>query len=464
MKGTLCISSDFEIRLSSSSDESSSLGTTQTSSSIISSSESEQWQTDIEFSHFIREQRRVSEHRISVNGFKTLRAGCLVSLFHFSTLIHAPPPFSCRIFVVGIGFFSLCFLMTSLGGQFSAKRLADSPFSIRTEVVGTLESRGVLKKISDTLEIIMKRIDTLSKLSNNSDSQRLEELSSALNSFATSHLSSNCEVRWQYMFAWRSEHGKRAEKKGLDAKQSGNCTNLNKLKETAVQNVKNQVACLSQLTVPQPPFQSPSILARSLHGEITGDDIPGDCKRKTEEKGSVISLPTSRLPDPRTLTSILGAPSSYRSARSSAGRASSWTIQKLRHELVRINIQPSRKAKKAELLRLYQSHTSASSLETQNSNSQRATRQPPAKKRRMANNTTAPPSLEVPLERPVIGETASFQPAPGRFPHSSSAQWPALLAFPIPNQPFGPSLSNPAPLSNPFPPQAGMSGEPPAQS
>ncbi|KAL7850721.1 hypothetical protein SRHO_G00200700 [Serrasalmus rhombeus] len=38
-----------------------------------------------------------------------------------------------RIFVVGIGFFSLCFLMTSLGGQFSAKRLGDSPFTIRTE-------------------------------------------------------------------------------------------------------------------------------------------------------------------------------------------------------------------------------------------------------------------------------------------------------------------------------------------
>ena len=38
-----------------------------------------------------------------------------------------------RIFVVGIGFFSLCFLMTSLGGQFSAKRLGDSPFTMRTE-------------------------------------------------------------------------------------------------------------------------------------------------------------------------------------------------------------------------------------------------------------------------------------------------------------------------------------------
>nr|XP_002667184.4 alpha-1,6-mannosylglycoprotein 6-beta-N-acetylglucosaminyltransferase B [Danio rerio] len=88
-----------------------------------------------------------------------------------------------RIFVAGIGFFSLCFLMTSLGGQFSAKRLADSPFSIRTEVLGGLESRGVLRKISDMLEIIMKRIDTLSKLSNNSESHRLEELSSALHRF-----------------------------------------------------------------------------------------------------------------------------------------------------------------------------------------------------------------------------------------------------------------------------------------
>ncbi|XP_016312538.1 alpha-1,6-mannosylglycoprotein 6-beta-N-acetylglucosaminyltransferase B-like [Sinocyclocheilus anshuiensis] len=87
-----------------------------------------------------------------------------------------------RIFVAGIGFFSLCFLMTSLGGQFSAKRLGDSPFSIRTEVLGGLESRGVLRKISDMLEIIMKRIDTLSKMSNSSESHRLEELSSALHS------------------------------------------------------------------------------------------------------------------------------------------------------------------------------------------------------------------------------------------------------------------------------------------
>uniref|UniRef100_A0A673CXE8 alpha-1,6-mannosyl-glycoprotein 6-beta-N-acetylglucosaminyltransferase n=1 Tax=Sphaeramia orbicularis TaxID=375764 RepID=A0A673CXE8_9TELE len=73
-----------------------------------------------------------------------------------------------RIFVVGIGFFSLCFLMTSLGGQFSAKRLGDSPFTIRTEVLGGVESRGVLRKISDMLEVILKRMDTLSKLDNTS--------------------------------------------------------------------------------------------------------------------------------------------------------------------------------------------------------------------------------------------------------------------------------------------------------
>ncbi|XP_029584023.1 alpha-1,6-mannosylglycoprotein 6-beta-N-acetylglucosaminyltransferase B isoform X1 [Salmo trutta] len=86
-----------------------------------------------------------------------------------------------RIFVAGIGFFSLCFLMTSLGGQFSAKRPGDTPFTIRAEVLGGPESRGVLRKISDMLEVIMKRMDTLSKLGNTTtDSHRLDELSSAL--------------------------------------------------------------------------------------------------------------------------------------------------------------------------------------------------------------------------------------------------------------------------------------------
>lgn len=55
---------------------------------------------------------------------------CVLSLL--ACLVFPPIPPS-RIFVVGIGFFSLCFLMTSLGGQFSAKRLGDSPFTIRTE-------------------------------------------------------------------------------------------------------------------------------------------------------------------------------------------------------------------------------------------------------------------------------------------------------------------------------------------
>ncbi|KAM6905445.1 alpha-1,6-mannosylglycoprotein 6-beta-N-acetylglucosaminyltransferase B isoform 2-T2 [Xenentodon cancila] len=85
-----------------------------------------------------------------------------------------------RIFVVGVGFFSLCFLMTSLGGQFSAKRPGDSPFTMRAEVLGGQESRGVLRKISDMLEVIMKRMDTLSKLSNTTEFHRLDELSTAL--------------------------------------------------------------------------------------------------------------------------------------------------------------------------------------------------------------------------------------------------------------------------------------------
>ncbi|XP_025783336.1 alpha-1,6-mannosylglycoprotein 6-beta-N-acetylglucosaminyltransferase B [Puma concolor] len=52
-----------------------------------------------------------------------------------------------RLFVLGIGFFSLCFLMTSLGGQLSARRPGDSPFTIRTEDEdsgGSEESHDVL--------------------------------------------------------------------------------------------------------------------------------------------------------------------------------------------------------------------------------------------------------------------------------------------------------------------------------
>lgn len=47
-------------------------------------------------------------------------------------------------------------------------------------VLGGPESRGVLRKISDMLETILKRIDTLAKLSNTSKSHSLEDLSSTL--------------------------------------------------------------------------------------------------------------------------------------------------------------------------------------------------------------------------------------------------------------------------------------------
>ncbi|CAB1447529.1 unnamed protein product, partial [Pleuronectes platessa] len=50
----------------------------------------------------------------------------------------------------------------------------------QTQMLGGQESRGVLRKISDMLEVIMKRMDTLSKLGNTTDSHRLDELSSAL--------------------------------------------------------------------------------------------------------------------------------------------------------------------------------------------------------------------------------------------------------------------------------------------
>ncbi|KAM3921373.1 alpha-1,6-mannosylglycoprotein 6-beta-N-acetylglucosaminyltransferase B [Leptodactylus fuscus] len=80
-----------------------------------------------------------------------------------------------RIFVLGIGFFTLCFLMTSLGGQFSAKRLADSPFTIRTEVLGLGESRGALRRMNDILETLVRRMDILARLENISESRRTED-------------------------------------------------------------------------------------------------------------------------------------------------------------------------------------------------------------------------------------------------------------------------------------------------
>lgn len=53
-------------------------------------------------------------------------------------------------------------------------------------VLGGVESRGVLRKISDMLEVILKRMDSLSKLDNTSttDARRLDELSSAINRYS----------------------------------------------------------------------------------------------------------------------------------------------------------------------------------------------------------------------------------------------------------------------------------------
>lgn len=52
-------------------------------------------------------------------------------------------------------------------------------------VLGGVESRGVLRKISDMLEVILKRMDSLSKLDNTSaaDARRLDELSSAISRY-----------------------------------------------------------------------------------------------------------------------------------------------------------------------------------------------------------------------------------------------------------------------------------------
>uniref|UniRef100_A0A672Y4I6 alpha-1,6-mannosyl-glycoprotein 6-beta-N-acetylglucosaminyltransferase n=1 Tax=Sphaeramia orbicularis TaxID=375764 RepID=A0A672Y4I6_9TELE len=108
----------------------------------------------------------------------TIQGDDILCVFHLTTLL--PLSVSCRLFILGIGFFSLFFLMTSLGGQFAGKRPGDSPFTVRAEVLGGQESRGVLRKISDTLEVIMKRMDALSKLGNTTDTHRLDELSSAL--------------------------------------------------------------------------------------------------------------------------------------------------------------------------------------------------------------------------------------------------------------------------------------------
>lgn len=53
-------------------------------------------------------------------------------------------------------------------------------------MLGGPESRGVLRKISEMLEVILKRMDALSKQGNTTDAHRLEELSSALDRYGIS--------------------------------------------------------------------------------------------------------------------------------------------------------------------------------------------------------------------------------------------------------------------------------------
>uniref|UniRef100_A0A8K9XPY1 alpha-1,6-mannosyl-glycoprotein 6-beta-N-acetylglucosaminyltransferase n=1 Tax=Oncorhynchus mykiss TaxID=8022 RepID=A0A8K9XPY1_ONCMY len=64
------------------------------------------------------------------------------------------PALTPSIFVAGIGFFSLCFLMTSLGGQFSAKRPGDTPFTMRGP-----SKWGIFLRISPTEHRNISQID-----------------------------------------------------------------------------------------------------------------------------------------------------------------------------------------------------------------------------------------------------------------------------------------------------------------
>lgn len=64
-------------------------------------------------------------------------------------------------------------------------------------VPGGPESRGVLRKISEMLEVILKRMDALSKLGNTTDAHRLEELSSALDRYSNAFTASSAR---SYLF------------------------------------------------------------------------------------------------------------------------------------------------------------------------------------------------------------------------------------------------------------------------
>lgn len=50
-----------------------------------------------------------------------------------------------------------------------------SPYSLCPAVMGALESRGVLRRMSDMLELLMKRMDILARLENSTDFHKGDE-------------------------------------------------------------------------------------------------------------------------------------------------------------------------------------------------------------------------------------------------------------------------------------------------
>lgn len=77
------------------------------------------------------------------------------------------------------------FVMCSTVRRLIHHLLSFLPCPSLRSVLGGVESRGVLRKISDMLEVILKRMDSLSKLDNTStaDARRLDELSSAISRY-----------------------------------------------------------------------------------------------------------------------------------------------------------------------------------------------------------------------------------------------------------------------------------------
>lgn len=74
-------------------------------------------------------------------------------------------------------------------------------------VLSGQESRGVLRKISDMLEMIMKRMDAMSKLGNTTNTHRLDELSSALDRYSVPQTDTLLSLRGTIFFENNTECG-----------------------------------------------------------------------------------------------------------------------------------------------------------------------------------------------------------------------------------------------------------------